>query len=371
VAANPRIPVLDLQPELAEVAPELEAAYRRVLASGQFILGPEVEAFEREVAVYLGVRHAIGLNSGTDALVIGLRALGVGPGDEVVVPAFSFFATAEGVSAVGAVPVFADIEPGPFNLDAGSLRAALSPRTRAVIPVHLFGQAADMDAVLEVARSRGIAVLEDVAQAFGATWRGRKLGTLGNAGAYSFFPSKNLSCMGDGGLLATDDDRVAEAARMLRAHGSKRKYFNEAIGYNSRLDALQAAFLRAKLPRVDEWNRLRRAVAGRYRELLARAPGLALPAERPGAEHVYHQFTVRVRGGRRDSVKEAMATAGIDTMVYYPKALHQLPVYTGSGQRLPASEAAAAEVLSLPMWPSLGETLQARIADQLLHALER
>jgi len=365
VAPQPRVPVLDLQPELAEVGPGLEEAFRRVVASGHFILGPEVEAFEREVAAYLGVKHAVGLNSGTDALVIGLRALGVGPGDEVVVPAFSFFATAEGVNVVGATPVFADIEPATFNLCPESLQKAIGPRTKAIIPVHLFGQAVDMDAVLELARGRGLSVLEDVAQAFGATWRGRKLGTLGAVGAFSFFPSKNLSCLGDGGLLATDDDRVADQARMLRAHGSRRKYFNEAIGYNSRLDTLQAAFLRVKLPLVDRWNEGRRAAAVRYRELLAGLPGVALPGERTEAGHVYHQFTVRIGGGGRDRVKEALAAAGIDTMVYYPRALHQLPVYTGVAPVLPHTEAATREVLSLPMWPRLEAPVQARVAQQL------
>jgi len=359
------IPVLDLAPELAEVGPALEAAWRRVVASGHFILGPEVEAFEREVAAYLGVRHAVGVNSGTDALVIALRAAGVGPGHEVVTSPFTFFATAESVSAVGATPVFADIDPATFGLRPDLAERALTPRTRALLPVHLFGHAAEMDGLLDLARRKGLLVVEDVAQAMGGSWRGRKLGTLGVAGAYSFFPSKNLGCLGDGGLVSTDDDRLADAARMLRAHGSRRKYFNEEIGYNSRLDALQAAFLRAKLPHLDAWNAARRAAATRYRELLDGIPGLTLPVEREGAGHVYHQFTVRISGGRRDALQAALAAAGVGTMVYYPKAVHQLPVYARGGLNFPEAEAASREVLSLPIWPLIPAAVQERVAAAL------
>lgn len=360
-----QIPILDLGPELAEVSAELQAAYKRVVASRHFILGPEVEAFEREVAAYLGVRHAIGVNSGTDALVLALRALEIGPGDEVIVPPFTFFATAESVSAVGATPVFADIDPETFNLSPEAAAAAVTPRTKAIIPVHLFGQSADMDALGTLAREKKLLLVEDVAQAFGGAWRGRKLGTIGAAAAFSFFPSKNLSCMGDGGLVATDDDKVAEATRMLRAHGSRRKYFNEAIGYNSRLDALQAAFLRAKLPRVDEWNRARREAAARYTELLSGVKGLVLPRTRAGAEHVFHQYTVRVLDGRRDRVQTTLQEAGIGTMVYYPKALHQLPIYPQASLHLPNTEAATHEVLSLPMWPRIARETQVRVSDRI------
>jgi dTDP-4-amino-4,6-dideoxygalactose transaminase len=359
---EPAIPVLDLAPELAEVGPALEAAFRRVVASGHFILGPEVEAFEREVAAYLGVKHAIGVNSGTDALVLALRAAGVGPGDEVVTSPFTFFATAESVSAVGATPVFADVDPATFALRADLAERALTPRTKALLPVHLFGHAADMDALGDLARRKGLMVAEDVAQAMGGTWRGRKLGTLGLLGAYSFFPSKNLGCLGDGGLVSTDDDRLADRARMLRAHGSRKKYFNEEIGYNSRLDALQAAFLRAKLPHLDAWNGARRAAAARYRELLSGIPGLTLPVEREGAHHVYHQYTVRVGGGRRDALQAALAAAGVGTMVYYPKAVHQLPVYARPGLAFPEAEAASREVLSLPIWPRIPVAVQERVA---------
>lgn len=364
-----RIPVLDLAPELAEVGPALEAAWKRVVASGHFILGPEAESFEREVAAFLGLKHAVGVNSGTDALVISLRALGIGPGDEVVVPAFTFFATSESVNAVGATPVFADVDPDTFNLDPASAARAIGPRTRAIVPVHLFGQACDMDAIGSLAREKGIAIVEDVAQAFGGAWRGRRLGTFGALAAFSFFPSKNLSCLGDGGLVATDDDALASAARMLRAHGSRRKYFNEAIGYNSRLDALQAAFLRAKLPHLDDWNRRRREVAARYTAMLAGAPGVRVPQVRPEATHAFHQYTVRIAGGARDAVQAALEAAGIGTMVYYPKALHELPVYQGLAVRLPQSEAATREVLSLPMWPNLDEARQAEVVGHLRRAV--
>lgn len=357
-----KIPVLDLGPEIAEIRPALDAAWARVLDSRHFILGPEVDAFEKEMAAYLGVKHAMGVASGTDAIVLALRGLRVGPGDEVVTTPFTFFATAESVSAVGATPVFADIDPETYGLDARLAARAVTPRTKAIIPVHLFGHAADLDPILALGRDRGIPVLEDVAQALGGQWRGRKLGTLGAAGAFSFFPSKNLGGFGDGGMIATDDDEVAGTVRMLRAHGSRRKYYNEAIGYNSRLDALHAALLRAKLPHLDAWNEGRRAAAARYRELLSGIHGLVLPVERPGAVHVYHQFTVRVTGGRRDALRDALAAQGIETMVYYPKSMHELPVYARPGLAFPAAEGASREVLSLPIWPRISADVQARVA---------
>jgi len=345
------IPVYDPLPEVEALWEEVQAAALRVLRSGRYILGPEVEAFEEEAAQYLGVKHAIGVNSGTDALVIALRALGVGPGDEVITTPFTFFATAEAISLVGATPVFVDIDPRTFNIHPELVEPAITERTKAILPVHLYGRPAEMGPILEVARRHGLKVLEDCAQAFGATYKGRKVGTLGDAGAFSFFPTKNLGGFGDGGLIVTDSDEVAEWARMLRAHGSKRKYYNEAIGYNSRLDALQAAFLRVKLPHVDAWNEARRRVASRYNELLAGLPGLVLPEVSEG--HVFHQYTVRVLGGKRDEVQRALEGQGIGTMVYYPVPLHRLPVYAHMGLSLPEAERAAQEVLSLPMGPAL------------------
>lgn len=359
-----RIPILDLTPEVEELWDDLMAAITRVLRSGQFILGPEVEAFEREVAEYLGVKHAIGVNSGTDALVIGLRALGVGPGDEVITTPFTFFATAEAISLVGATPVFVDIDPRTFNINPELIPPAITPRTKAILPVHLYGRPAEMDSILAIAEEHGLKVLEDCAQAFGATYRGKKVGTLGYAGAFSFFPSKNLGAYGDGGLLVTNDDGVAELARMLRAHGSRRKYYSEIIGYNSRLDALQAAILRVKLPHVDRWNERRRQVAERYNQLLSGVPGLVLPEISEG--HVFHQYTVRILGGKRDAVQQSLAKAGIGTMVYYPIPLPRLPVFGYSEGVFPEAERGAVEVLSLPM----GQALSVEMVDIVARAIE-
>lgn len=356
------VPVYDPLPEVEFLWSELEEAFRRVMRSGQYILGPEVEALEREAAAYLGVKHAIGVNSGTDALFIALRALGVGPGDEVITTPFTFFATAEAISLVGATPVFVDIDPRTFNLNPKLIDPALTPRTKAILPVHLYGLPAEMDPILEIARAHGLKVLEDCAQAFGATYKGRKVGTLGDAGAFSFFPTKNLGGYGDGGLIATNDDGVAELARMLRAHGSRRKYHNEMVGYNSRLDALQAAFLRVKLRHVDAFNARRREVAASYHQFLQGVPGLVLPPLVEG--HVFHQYTVRILEGR-DRVAEALAREGVGTMVYYPVPLHRLPVYAHMGAALPEAERAAREVLSLPMGPFLSEEDLLRVADAL------
>jgi len=360
------IPIYDPRPEIEALRPEIEAAIRRVLESGRFILGPEVEAFEEEVAEYLGVRHAVGLNSGTDALVIGLRALGVGPGDEVITTPFTFFATAEAISLVGAKPVFVDIDPRTFNIDPKLIPAALSERTRAIVPVHLYGQAADMDPILAIAKEHGLKVLEDTAQAFGGEYKGQKLGTIGDAGAFSFFPTKNLGGIGDGGLIATNDDGVAEMARMLRAHGAKKKYHNEMIGYNSRLDAIQAAILRIKLPHIDAWNEARRRLAGTYNELFRDVAGVVTPYEAPYAKHVYHQYTVRITGGRRDDVRQKLAEAGIGTMVYYPIPVHQLPVYGYQAGSFPEAERAAQEALSLPIWPFLDFGIPTQVRRVLL-----
>jgi dTDP-4-amino-4,6-dideoxygalactose transaminase len=363
------IPVLDLQPEIDLLWDELNAAFQNVLRSGQFIMGGAVPELEASIAAYLGVKHAVALNSGTDALTIGLRALGIEPGDEVITTTFSFFASAESVSLIGAHPVFADIDSASFNLDPAAVEAAITPRTKAIIPVHLFGQAADLAPLRDLADRHGLKLLEDMAQAFGGAYRGRKLGTWGEAAALSFFPSKNLGAYGDAGMLVTNDDAAAEMARKLRAHGSLKKYHNEILGYNSRMDTLQAAILSVKLPHVDEWNAARRAAAARYNALLADVPGIITPCERPDAHHVYHQYTVRVLNGQRDAVQKQMAEAGIATMVYYPVPLHRLPFYAERGEHYPQAEAAAAEVLSLPMWPQITPEVQARVASALRAAV--
>jgi dTDP-4-amino-4,6-dideoxygalactose transaminase len=333
-SAEKEIPILDLSPEIEDLWDELNAAIQDVLRSGQFIMGSAVRIFEAEVAEYLGTQHAVGVNSGTDALVIGLKTLGVGPGDEVITTPFTFFATAEAISQIGAVPVFVDIDPETYNMDSALIEEKITPCTRAILPVHLFGQAAEMDPILALAEEYGLKILEDVAQAFGGEYRGRKLGTLGHAGAFSFFPSKNLGAYGDGGLITTDDPEVAETATMLRTHGAKKKYHNEIIGYNSRLDELQAAILRVKMPYIDEWNDGRREAARRYDALLGELPGVLTPHEAPNRLHVYHQYTVRITNGRRDEVRERLAEEGIGTMVYYPVSVHRLPVYDGLGYHL-------------------------------------
>ena len=381
------IPILDLGPDLRQHEADYVAAFRRVLRSGQFVGGPEVEAFEREVAEALGVAHAVGLNSGTDALVIALRALGVGPGDEVVTTAFTFFATAEAVSQVGARPVFADVDEHTFNLDPDAVEAAVTERTRAVLPVHLYGRVAPMARLAEIARRRGLAVVEDCAQSFGAVYggdcvdchgarcdpavrtelAGRQTGTMGEVGCFSFFPSKNLGAMGDAGLLATDDPDLADAARRLRAHGSRQRYRNESVGYNSRLDAVQAALLRERLPRVAAENAARRAAARRYTTALADVAGVVAPEVRNG--DVVHQYTVRVPG-RRDAVAQALAAEGVETRVYYPVPCHRLPVYAQAGYpALPVTERLANEVLSLPIGPHLAPETVDRVVAAVARAL--
>jgi dTDP-4-amino-4,6-dideoxygalactose transaminase len=363
-----KIPVLDLSPQIDALWSELNAAIQNVLQSGQFILGPEVKAFENEAAAYLGIKHAVGVASGTDALVIGLRALGIGADDEVVTTPFSFFATAEAISNVGAKPVFVDIDAASFNIDPQKIEAAITPKTRAIMPVHLYGNPAAMAEILAIAQEHGLKVIEDCAQSFGAGYRGKKTGALGDVGAYSFFPSKNLGAFGDGGLIATDDDALAEKARMLRVHGAKAKYRNEMLGYNSRLDALQAAILRVKLPHVEAWNEGRRRAAARYNELLAAVEGVIPPNLSEG--HVFHQYTVRLTGANRDEVREKLQAAGIGTMVYYPVPQDRLPVYAGRYPENLVSNKLAKQVLSLPIWPEISEEVQRQVVEGLARALE-
>ncbi|MDB4470727.1 DegT/DnrJ/EryC1/StrS family aminotransferase [Deltaproteobacteria bacterium] len=365
--SNPlaNIPVLDLTDEIDYLWDDINSAIQRVLKSKQFIMGKEVEAFEQEVSAYLGVRHAIGVNSGTDALVIGLRALGIGPGDEVITSPFTFFATAEAISIVGAKPVFVDIDPQTYNIDPSLVVEKITDRTRAIIPIHLFGQSADMDALKRVAAEYNLTIVEDVAQAFSGEYKGEKAGTLGDVGAYSFFPSKNLGCYGDGGLVVTNDDATAEQAKMLRVHGAKKKYYNEVIGYNSRLDSIQAAILRVKLPHIDRWSAGRKRVASLYNELLADLDGVVTPFEASDVKHVYHQYTIRVLNGRRDEVQEKLNSVGVGSMIYYPVPVHKLPVYASSDESHTVSECAASEVLSLPIWPQAEESVVERVVSEL------
>jgi len=369
------IPVLDLGPEIEAIWEEVSEVARRVLRSGHFVGGPEVAGFEAEAAAYLGVEHAVGLNSGTDALVIGLRALGIEPGDEVITSPFTFFASPESIGIVGAREVFADVELDSFNIDPQRVEDAISPRTRALMPVHLFGRPADMDAISDIASRHGLTVIEDCAQSFGARFEsgsryaGRQTGGAGDVGAFSFYPTKNLGGFGDGGLLVTDDAGVADRARRLRDHGSARRYENESLGYNSRLDALQAALLRVKLPRIDANNDGRRAAAVRYDELFEDLEGVIVPEVAPG--HVFHQYTIRLPDGRREAVRTALADASIGSMVYYPIPCHALPVYADRGVSMPVAERLAAEVLSLPIWPAIEATAQERVRDVIARELRQ
>lgn len=365
------IPVFQVKTETELLWDEITAAVQDVIRSGQFIMGPNVTAFEEEAAEYLGTKYAIALNSGTDALVIALKSLGIGPGDEVITTPFTFFATAEAIGHVGAVPVFVDIEEHSYNIDPGKIEEKINSRTKAILPVHLFGQAAGMDEISRLAKKYNLLVVEDVAQAFGADYRGAKLGTIGNAGCYSFFPTKNLGTYGDGGLLVTNDESVAQTARKLRMHGGINKYRNEMLGYNSRLDEIQAAILRVKLPHLDSWNDNRRRIADDYRRQLDGLSDLVVPVELPNGKHVYHQYTVRVLNGRRDEVQRHLNEYGISTMVYYPTPVHRLPVYLDnpsiSETRLPVAEQLAEEVLNLPIWPLMTAEEQA----QVVHALKQ
>jgi dTDP-4-amino-4,6-dideoxygalactose transaminase len=347
-----KIPMVDLQAQYRDLQSEIDEAVQGVVRSGQFVLGPAVEGFEREVAAYCGARHAVAVASGTDALHLALRAAGVGPGAEVITTPFTFIATAGAISQTGARPVFVDIDSGTFNIDPARVEAVVNVRTRAVLPVHLYGQPADLAPIRELCRRRGLALIEDCAQSFGAEYGGRKSGVYGDMGCFSFYPSKNLGAYGDGGMVVTDDDAAAERVRRLRDHGRVTGYRHAMIGYNSRLDELQAAVLRVKLRRLDEYNRRRRENAHRYGARLADA-GVVSPVEDGKGLHVYHQYTVRA--ANRDVIRGALSAAGIASAVYYPVPLHRQEVYAADNARasFPAAEAAAEQVLSLPMYPEL------------------
>jgi len=363
------VPLLDLNRQNGQLHGELMAACERVLRSGHFIQGTEVEAFESDCARFLGVKHAIAVSSGTDAILVALMALDIGPGDEVICPAFTFFATAGCVARVGATPVFADVDPRSFNLDAADVARRITSRTKALIPVHLFGQTADMDALLPLARAHKLAVIEDAAQALGARHGRHFAGTLGDCGTYSFFPSKNLGGFGDGGLVATNRDDLAERIRLLRTHGAKPKYYHAVIGGNFRLDALQCALLRVKLPHLPAYCAARQAHATAYHQALGALPGVAigtdreslpnarlvLPAASPGHTHIWNQFTLRVPGsGRRDALRQHLTQAGIGTEIYYPLPLHRQQCFVHLGQEnLPVAERLAIEAVSLPVFPEL------------------
>ena len=367
------MPLLDLQAQYASIRGDVLAAMTRVCDTQQFIMGPEVEQLECELAAALGVRVAVAVSSGTDALLVALMALDIGPGDEVITPTFSFFATAGSVARLGARPVFVDIDPDTFMLDADGVRAALTPRTRAIVPVHLYGLCADMDPLIAIAREAGVPLVEDAAQALGATYKGRAAGTLGTVACFSFFPSKNLGAYGDAGLVTTNDQALAARIRLLRTHGAEPKYYHREVGGNFRLDALQAAVLRVKLPYLPQWNARRRENAARYRQLFHRAgllSRLTLPAEPAGRTHIYHQFVIRV--ANRDAVRQHLASRDIGTDIYYPVPFHRQECFASLGHPLdafPNGDAAAAEVLALPIYPDLTEAQQAHVVESLAEAL--
>jgi dTDP-4-amino-4,6-dideoxygalactose transaminase len=345
------VPFLDLEAATREVRPQLDAAIARVLDSGWYVLGSEVESFERDFAAYCGAAECVGVASGLDALVLMLRAYGIGPSDEVIVPANTYIATWLAISAVGATPVPVEPDPRTLNIDAALVPAALSPRTRAVLAVHLYGRLADMEALATVCRENGLKLLEDVAQAHGATRAGRRAGALGDAAAFSFYPGKNLGALGDAGAVVSSDAHVADRVRVLRNYGSRRKYENEVQGVNSRLDPIQAAALGVKLPLLDAWNERRRAIAARYLRGLRGLDGIRLPA--PGDEDmVWHQFVVEVSD--RDSMRATLDTAGVASLVHYPIPPHRSGAYAGMNwPSLPRTERLARDVLSLPIGPHL------------------
>ena len=365
------IPMLDLRAQYAAIREEIRAELDAVFETQQFILGPQVAAFEQELASYCGARCGVGVASGTDALILALHALGVDAGNEVIVPAFSYIATPDAVSLLGARPVFADILTDTFNLDSSQLERLITPRTKAVMPVHLYGQPAAMDPICAVARRHNLRVIEDNAQAIGATYNGRKTGTLADAGCFSFFPSKNLGACGDAGMILTGSEELAARLRSLRMHGTRgHKYISEEQGWNSRLDEIQAAILRVKLRHLDAWAAARRANATRYDELLSKIPGVVVPRVAAGATHVYHQYTIRVRN--RDAVQQRLAERGIASTIYYPVPLHLQPMYASLGYArgsLPVAERAAEEVLSLPIYPELTPEQIARVAGAIAEIL--
>ena len=386
------VPPFSLSQQITDLGTDLEKAVLGVLRSGQYIGGPQVSTFEHAFADNVGTRHAIGCNSGTDALILALRAIGIGPGDEVITCAFSFFATAEAISAVGATPIFVDVDPETFLIDLNQIEAAITGSTRALMPVHLFGRPVDMTRLMDIASRHQLRVIEDCAQATGATWQDQAVGSFGDVGCFSFFPTKNLGGAGDGGAVTTDDDTLAQTMRELAVHGMPRRYLHTALGYNSRLDAIQAAVLNLKLPKLSDWIDRRREIAARYRELLWDLPGITLPTDEDG--HSWNQFVVRVSScptGQpicqakcspsatssthglpesccRDWLKQRLQEEGINTIVYYPIPIHRQPAYShlklepGS---MPATEKTCSQVLSLPIFPELTELEQQQVVSVL------
>ncbi len=373
MSSEKAVPLLDLTRYDQELKTEIARRVEEVFATGRFVMGPANEAFEKALASEVGAAHAIGVSSGTDALLVSLMALGVGPGDEVITSPFSFFASAAEIARLNARPVFVDIEPKTFNMDPGLLEDAVTRRTKAIEPVHLYGQCADMGPIREIAARHELPVIEDACQAIGASDQGRPAGGIGTIGAFSFYPTKNLGGAGDAGAVTTNDDEAARILRSLRLHGETSRYHHGRVGGNFRLDALQAAVLLAKLPRLKAWNERRRAIAARYGELLsdaARAERITLPSEAPGKRHIYHQYVVRLRD--RDAVRARLSERGIATAVFYPVPLHLQECFAALGYRegsFPQAEKASREVLALPIFAEMTDSEVERVAEELLRAL--
>ncbi|WP_276567789.1 DegT/DnrJ/EryC1/StrS family aminotransferase [Peribacillus tepidiphilus] len=363
-----QIPMLDLTEQYANLKEEILTSLDQVMSKAHFILGENVKKLERDVAEYSNASHGIGVANGSDALNIALMACGVGPGDEVIVPSFTFFATAGAVARTGATPVFVDINPKTFNICPESIEKAITPKTKAIIPVHLYGQMADMDAIKAIADQHNLYIIEDAAQAIGAEYKGKKVGELGTLACYSFFPTKNLGAYGDAGMIITSDDELAEKCRVIRVHGSKPKYYHHILGYNSRLDEMQAAILNVKFPHLNDWSKQRKERAKTYTTLLKEALGdqVVTPFEEEFNYHVYHQYTIRVE--RRDELQAFLKENGVSTMVYYPQPLHLQPVFSYLGYKegdLPETEKAAKEAISLPMFPELKEEQQQYVVEKI------
>ena len=360
-----KVPLLDLTAQFRSIEPEIREAIERVLVSGRYIQGPEVVEFEKEVGAYCDVPHAIACASGTDALILAMRALGVGPGDEVITPAYSFLASASSIALVGGKPVFVDVEPDTYNMDPAKLEQAITAKTKAVIVVHLFGQCAELEAIQTICKRRNVALVEDAAQAIGAEWKGKRAGSWGEIGCFSFFPSKNLGAFGDGGLVVSTRDDLGDKLRLLREHGARPKYHHIELGMNSRLDALQAAVLRVKLRHLESWTEGRRKNADIYRQALAGVP-VGLPVARPEARHIYNQFVVR--STKRDALRATLSAAGVGTEIYYPKPMHMQPCFDALGYKdgdFPVSEAAARETVALPIYPELTRDQVAYVSERV------
>lgn len=373
---NNSIPILNLAIQYKNIAAEVDDIVFKVLASGGYVGGASVLGFEQQFSDYVGVSDCVACNSGTDALYLALRALGIGAKDEVITTPFTFFATAEVISAVGATPVFVDIDAQTFNLDVSQVAAAITAHTKAIIPVHLFGQPVDMTALMAIASSHKLVVIEDCAQSTGALWAGQQVGSIGHIGCFSFYPTKNLGACGDGGAVTTNDPAIADQIRRLRVHGEKSRYLHTEIGINSRLDSIQAAILQVKLKYLNTWNEQRRAIASHYHQYLSSFPNIVTPQELPGGKGVWNQYTIRLQSqigaGYRDQVRQQLQQQGVGSMVYYPIPLHLQPVYKDLGYqpgRFPVAEQASHEVLSLPIFPELTTEQQQQVIYSLKDCL--